>query len=523
MCQKDAQGRGGDAGDVRHVEGGVAGVLGGGWEVKLCSNSIKSLSIKNFRCFDDAEIELAIPNGSVGSGLTLLVGENGTGKTSILDAIDLGLGGKFRAESRISIKDFRNFEKEVEIECQVERYRVGAGSDFMKGKYFNCLGSKVVLKGRDRKAPGKFLSSSMQANCLHIADEDFYYDKDDEPFKPDKTVDARDKIFSPDQVGDGLSVFYFDKNRARHLVQGTYRTTFEAICDDLNWKFRKELSLAGKLAEYRKRASDDSFDWVLSLAQPHTGERLADAFSDFFGDDDYKNLRLDLFELLEPFSTSSFTVRDTTDLVGIAPKKLGSGIELVLAILLQKFLSDQAKGQKIFMIDEPELHLHPRAQEKLGAILLDEARNSQIVISSHSPYLLKVLARSCSMVVCRKTDGTFEVAQVSRSSGLFPWSPSFGEVNYLAFRIPTIEFFNELYGYIMERNVLRRSSDLDAFLISRGERNDMKWVMHPSKTVLDVTLATYVRHDIHHPENSNNLAHTSAELVDAIEMLRRHL
>lgn len=55
---------------------------------------ISKLSIKNFRLFDDTkehEIkDFNIPNGKDdddGSGLTVFVGENGCGKTTILDAI----------------------------------------------------------------------------------------------------------------------------------------------------------------------------------------------------------------------------------------------------------------------------------------------------------------------------------------------------------------------------------------------------------------------------------------------------
>lgn len=53
---------------------------------------ISKLSIKNFRLFDDTkehEIkDFNIPNGKDdGSGLTVFVGENGCGKTMILDAI----------------------------------------------------------------------------------------------------------------------------------------------------------------------------------------------------------------------------------------------------------------------------------------------------------------------------------------------------------------------------------------------------------------------------------------------------
>jgi DNA repair exonuclease SbcCD ATPase subunit len=54
---------------------------------------IKKIEIKNFRIFSNNksfEIDnINAPNGVRGSGLTVFVGENGCGKTTILDAIAL--------------------------------------------------------------------------------------------------------------------------------------------------------------------------------------------------------------------------------------------------------------------------------------------------------------------------------------------------------------------------------------------------------------------------------------------------
>ena len=50
----------------------------------------KKISISGFRGFNESKkIELAIPNRSFGSGLTILVGENNSGKTTILESFRL--------------------------------------------------------------------------------------------------------------------------------------------------------------------------------------------------------------------------------------------------------------------------------------------------------------------------------------------------------------------------------------------------------------------------------------------------
>lgn len=43
---------------------------------------------------------------------------------------------------------------------------------------------------------------------------------------------------------------------------------------------------------------------------------------------------------------------------------------------------------RLIVIDEPELSLHPSAQKKLKTVLAEASKNQQIVIAAHSPYLI---------------------------------------------------------------------------------------------------------------------------------------
>jgi predicted ATPase len=47
-------------------------------------------------------------------------------------------------------------------------------------------------------------------------------------------------------------------------------------------------------------------------------------------------------------------------------------------------------SKSVLAIDEPEIHLHPKAQDKLCQILLDVAQknNKQLVITTHSVHVL---------------------------------------------------------------------------------------------------------------------------------------
>lgn len=61
---------------------------------------IKKITVENFRGFFKEEAKFAIPNGKNGSGLTIIVGPNNAGKTSILEALLVNRHRQFRDSER---------------------------------------------------------------------------------------------------------------------------------------------------------------------------------------------------------------------------------------------------------------------------------------------------------------------------------------------------------------------------------------------------------------------------------------
>jgi len=77
---------------------------------------------------------------------------------------------------------------------------------------------------------------------------------------------------------------------------------------------------------------------------------------------------------------------------------VGFGISQVLPVIVQSFY---APANSILFIEQPELHLHPRAQANLADVLIDalnsrregEPRNLQLIIETHSEHFLNRLQR----------------------------------------------------------------------------------------------------------------------------------
>ncbi len=484
---------------------------------------IKKLTIQNYKCFENEPINFHSPDGkNEGSGLNILIGENGNGKTAILESINYLTLSSFSAENKLSINDFFDHQKEIVIQGDTANFKCKMSLPY-KDCFFECKGLEFKAKTRDRKTPGKLLSSSFQLSNNFLTKTQNYMRSNG--------TDSGNKIpypyneFSNSYIDDDeINIFYFDKNRTRQITTGNYKTTFERICDDLNWKFAKGIDdeNRGKLLQ---NICGEYFNNVIEIAQKGTGEKVASDLKDFFGNADYENLKIEFLNLLHPFSNAFFATRKDDSLQQINVRDLGSGIEIILTLLLLRSIANESKGSIIYLIDEPELHLHPKAQEKLLELLIRESRDKQIFVSTHSPYIFKnCLSYNVGLLVFnRDANNKITISNArDKKGGLFPWSPSWGEINYFAYDLPTVEFHNELYGYIQDRESKYNVNDMENFLLHKAITKNKKWIKvlngNPQSPD-DVTICTYIRNKIHHPENTNNADYTNEELRVSINRL----
>jgi putative ATP-dependent endonuclease of OLD family len=97
--------------------------------------------------------------------------------------------------------------------------------------------------------------------------------------------------------------------------------------------------------------------------------------------------------------------------------ELGTGQEQILALAFS-YAYARAFGQEsglILIIDEPESHLHPLAQQWLAARLRDLSTDGlQVVLTTHSPYFVD-LSKPENLLLVRKpeADGATVVTQVT--------------------------------------------------------------------------------------------------------------
>jgi predicted ATP-dependent endonuclease of OLD family len=195
--------------------------------------------------------------------------------------------------------------------------------------------------------------------------------------------------------------------------------------------------------------------------------------------------------------------------------KRGSGVKRL--ILISFFRAEAERRQRdsglpsvVYAVEEPETSQHPEHQRALitALIALSKSANTQILLTTHSPAIVKKLEFENILLIAGQQPEDIRHVQASE----LPY-PSLNEVNFTAFDESSYEFHNELYGFIeAERKLEMFKTGQTTMLYTRPNNGSTKQEQH--------VLSTYIRHQIHHPENTDNRKFTDQELQQSIELMR---
>ena len=202
---------------------------------------------------------------------------------------------------------------------------------------------------------------------------------------------------------------------------------------------------------------------------------------------------------------------------GIPINKRGSGVKRLVLLNFfraeaERRIEENANASIIYAIEEPETSQHTENQKKLIEALLELAKvnNTQVVITTHSANVVKKLNYSNLRLISNLDEGK---AINTVLPGQLPY-PSLNEVNYLAFSEITEEYHNELYGYI------EAEGQWNVYKAGKATMPYIKILKNGSTKQEQVILSEYIRHQIHHPENTYNAHFTEQQLQTSIQMLR---
>lgn len=356
---------------------------------------LSSMELKNFRCFDAAPHIITF-----NPGLTVLVGENDSGKSAIMDAIRIVLGTTDFSWYRIESSDF--YKEDMSLEISITCKFVDLTDD-EQSAFVECLTYEQ--------------SGVKQTPCLYLHWRCKYLST----FKPPRTV----SYLTTGKDGNGpspaveakellritylraLRDAYSDMQSGRHsrlsqIVQnipslGDGKSEYEEGMD-LN-----ELSLVGianlsnkLLSEYPAlKTVNQNMTEILSKQMLLRGDTITTRL-EVAGSDNSETQKL--MSLLEKLDLA--VDKDVSVMKG----KVGLGTSNIMSMACELLLhkeSEEAKRSSFLLIEEPEAHVHAQRQLKLIQSLEREAegKRQQIIITTHSPLLASVVKLSNVVII----------------------------------------------------------------------------------------------------------------------------
>lgn len=184
----------------------------------------------------------------------------------------------------------------------------------------------------------------------------------------------------------------------------------------------------------------------------------------------------------------------------------------------------------IALVDEPELSMHPKWQQKVlqyyrSLFNKNGSQDVQMIIATHSEYVLRSALEdrdNVLIIVLSDDNGTIHSKNITAPM-ILPTITS-AETNYLAFGILAVDYHIELYGYLQNKtgNLTVKSCDdyiaaQTVFFNPALHTKTSSFTNQRGQTTNYQTLPTYIRNLIDHPDPTRN--YTQEELKCSIELL----
>lgn len=352
------------------------------------------LKIKNFRCFDGNDHDITFKKG-----LNVLVGENDSGKSAIMDAIKIVLGTTDMNWYRIDQEDFykEDVSLEIAITCKFEDLNADEC-----GAFLECLSYEDV----DKKVPCLYL----HWRCKYLTS-----------FKPPRP--AANISTGKDGNGTAPSV------EAKELLRTTYLRALRDAYSEMRSGKRSRLSQIMQHVSIVDQGENEYQEGgdihKLSIAG------IADLSNELLANHPALNsINREMTTILqEKMLLKKDNVKTRLEVAGAHSNKLqkemallekldlavdknasemcgrvGLGTSNIMSMACELLLHKEAEGENkscFLLIEEPEAHIHAQRQLKLIQSLENESGkgNRQTIITTHAPLLASVVKLSNIVIV----------------------------------------------------------------------------------------------------------------------------
>lgn len=347
---------------------------------------LKNLKLCNFRCFEDVEIEFD-------KQMTVLVGGNGSGKTTIMEGAAVALGTIFVSMDGLSGRKINKTDAHLKV------FSVGSTDDVQA--QYPVEVSAVGVIGQEEGEWRRSLNS--EGGNTTFKDAKFLTDISE---KYQNRLRAGDSsLILPVLAYYGTSRLWdYHREKKSDTFKTSTRTNGYIDCLDgtaniklmMNWfkkmtiqKYQMQETNGGDIPELRAvyRAMETCFSAVTGYENVKIQYNLNTNDLDVCYTD-ASNLQMQI-----PLGQLSDGYKSTISLI--------ADIAYRMAVLNPQLLNNiLTETDGVVLIDEVDLHLHPAWQQRVLKDLMNIFPKVQFIVSSHAPAVINSI-RSENLVILK--------------------------------------------------------------------------------------------------------------------------
>jgi len=318
----------------------------------------ESVRIRNFRNFEDINLQLSNKN--------VFFGLNDVGKTNFLYALRFIFDKDIR-RLNLSDSDFYNkkLDKPIEIEVTL---------DISDNSCDDCQKLRAQLKGALMSGENKVHIKLKAEYNIHemLAMPIMYWGGDEDnlyEMKQRGYLYEIDYVFNVIYIGSYVDLYSLFKKNVNALVRNEDKEDESTLSDiqDTVDQLNTQISSLSGIKDFEKRIAPEykkfrSEDISVAVKSEIAVKGLYSNIIPYIKQEDDENL----------YPTA------------------GEGRKKLLAYSIFDLLSDEAAEKKInlFLVEEPENHLHRSMQIALSQILFTDSKYAYLFVSTHSPFIL---------------------------------------------------------------------------------------------------------------------------------------